>query len=399
MRVLLILGLIFIANLSLANKNPLKEGFLLLEKKEYERAFSTFSSIKNKEASVYTAMGMAKALSGSYERAIDFLFLAMEEKKEKEKWVPNYFLGLSFYNLKRYEEALPFLDRAYYLSRNDDILKLLAKTSFYAKDFLRAEELLKKIYEKEKDEESLLFLIKTLSSSNKLKEAESLANEGIKSNPKNPFILYERAKIRFTLGMIELAEKDIDNAIGLTNNPEIQGLYSSIKNMKKRSIKESSKKKTVYSINKTPFLYLLVVITLVPLFLIGFLKRKRDSLKEKLLFANTLLSKADYINAGNIFNELIRDKSLQEEALLGLIKVKIFLGKKEEASSLAEKIKREEDRLFYLALVDICFGEKEEYEKYLGLLEHSGYNDKVKILKKLSYSDKKEVFDFLIRGE
>ncbi|MCX7959354.1 MAG: hypothetical protein N3B13_09935, partial [Deltaproteobacteria bacterium] len=46
--------LLLLFSVEASAKNPLSEGFLFLEKGDYKRAFSNFSSIKKKEPYVYT---------------------------------------------------------------------------------------------------------------------------------------------------------------------------------------------------------------------------------------------------------------------------------------------------------------------------------------------------------
>lgn len=235
MRFLFLFFFLF-SNLALA-KDPLSEGFLFLEKKDYNRAFSTFSTIKKKKPFIYTAMGISKALSGDYEKALDFLFIATEDTKESKNWVPNFFIGFSFYNLNKYKDAIPFLEKSYSLNQDNETLTLLGKSYFKIENYKKSEEILDKIYKEKKDEEISLLLAKSKISLNKNTEAENLLNESITLYPQNPFLLYERAKLRFKNGQIDLAEKDIEIAISLSNNPEIQKIYSSIKLAKNQSKK------------------------------------------------------------------------------------------------------------------------------------------------------------------
>ncbi len=394
--VVLIFFLIISCQIVFAKKNPLSEGFLLLEKKDYRKAFSVLSSLNKKEPFLYTAMGMSKALSGEYERAIDYLLISIEDKKESNNWVPNFFIGLSFYNLRRFKEAIPFLERSYNLNPEKESLTLLGRSFFEIEDYKKSEEIFSKLYNEGKNEDISLYLIKAKINQNKISEAEDLIKEAINLYPQNPFLLYERAKLWLTKGQVDLAERDLESALSLSRNEDILKTYSSIKSLKKPQIKEVEEKK-VFKLNYD-YLYYLSPLVLLTFGIVFVLKRKREKgYSEKLFFAKTLLLKADYISSGNIFSELTKHKKFKESAYKGLLASKTLLGKLNESILMAENLMSEEDKFFYLALIYLYFGDKDNFSKNLNILEQLGLEERVKVLKKLSYSDKNDIADFIIK--
>ncbi len=396
MRLLVVFFLIFPTTV-FAVKNPLRVGFLFLEKKNYQRAFQSFSSVKQKNPEVYTSMGMAKALQGDYERALDYLFIALEDKGEKEKWAPNYFVGICFYNLKRFNEAIPFLEKAYRLTSDISILKTIVESAFQAGRYVEAESHAKNLYTLENTEKNLILFLKVLTELKKFKEAEELATEFLKSQPDSAGILYERAKTRFYRGLIELAEKDLEKAIFINKSNDKMSLYSAIKSLKpQQKVKEIK----TYNFNNIRWLLYLLSLLFSALIVIFLYRRKTlNSRKEKIFFANTLLEKADYINAINIFNELRDIKSLKNQVITGLLRAHLLLGKKEDAINLAEQLNSEEERFFFLALIYLYSGDKQGYVRYLNILENSNYNEKVRLLKNLMYSGKDKQTQYLIRED
>lgn len=114
------------------------------------------------------------------------------------------------------------------------------------------------------------------------------------------------------------------------------------------------------------------------------MKKKEVSVKEKLLFAKTLLEKADYISAINIFSELKKQKKYRDSSIKGLLISKILLGKEDNALSEAEQIQSEPDKFFYFALIYLYFDDKTNFNKYLDLLDQLGNKEKVTLLKKIS---------------
>lgn len=374
-------------------KNPLSEGFLLLEKKEYAKAFQTFSSIKPKKPHIYSAMGMAKAMNGDYERALDLLLLATEDKNEKNNWVTNFFIGLSFYNLLKYQEAIPFLERSYELNNDSKILELIGKSYFKIENYNKAEEVLEKLYKEKKDEENILLLIKSKISLNKYSDAEKILNETLSLYPKNAHLIYERAKLRFKMGQIEEAERDMEYAIKLNKSTEIKNFYSSIVISKKNKTQKTNIGETI---NISLLLSGIVFLSLAGI-LLFFYRKKEKLIEEQLTFAKILLGKSDFLYANNIFLELMKYKKYRDSSLKGIIITKILLNQIDDAILWAEKIKDEKEKFFYLSLISLYKDDKESFNKYYNFLEELGDQRILETLKILSYSPKEKIIDFLIK--
>ncbi len=394
---LLIIFFLIVPVIAFASKNPLSEGFLFLEKKNYPRAFFLFSSIKVKNPEVYTAMGMAKALNGDYEKALGYLFKAIEDNKEKEKWVPNYFIGISFYNLKRFDDAVPFLVKAYKLTADVSILKNIAQSAYKAGRYLDAEKFAKELYSIENNEENLILLLNIFEQLKKFKDVDELSTRFLETNQESSKVLYERAKARFYSGQMVLAEKDLEKAVLLNKDLKNMAIYTTIKKLNRKEEKElSDTKKNYIKIEWAVYLISIIFLSVIPVFV--YKRKKLISQKEKLFFANTLLEKADYINALNIFTQLRSYKCLNKEAVTGALRAHILLGKKKEAISLAEQLDNEGERFFYLALINLYFQDKPEFLRHMDYLENLGYHDRVKMLKKLIYDGKESQIAYLTKG-
>lgn len=135
--------------------------------------------------------GFNRFKAHDYQKSIDLLQLALNKGFDDESYLADidFYIGTSYSELKKYELALQYLNKA------------LAKSNFESYYFNKAE-----VYSRMHDNN----------------KAEQVCTEGIKENPQSGILYFKRYQMRKGLGKIEEANKDLDDAYRLTpDNPQI----------------------------------------------------------------------------------------------------------------------------------------------------------------------------------
>ena len=399
---LTVIALFLSVSLAFSEKNPLYEGFSFIEKGEYQRAFSTFSSVKGDVPERFAGMGISKYMQKDYANAVVYLKTALKSKKESEKWVTNYFTALSLFELKRYEEAIPYFEMVVRKKKLPEAVFKMAICLEMTGDLDSAKRLLDLALELDpKMLDAYLEISNLYIKQNKLAEAWSVVDKALSLFPDNPKLMYQRAKLLFISGKIDEAEKQLELAMKNEKDAGMLSLYSSITNSKKATKKEVAEKplpKTespqfLYFQENKYFLISLVFICLGLIIFSGFYHH-RKGLAEKLVYLEELLKKNDVVGAEEILNQ-IADVMPKKVPLLAA-KLYVLKNDFDTAYKNCNNIPDNDKRLLMEGLIYCYFGKKEELKKQIAVVESAGLVKHVELLKLSSFEDKKDVLSKIL---
>ncbi len=380
-------------------KDPLNEGFLLLEKGEYNKAFSALSSIKTKTPQVLTAKGISKYFLKDYRGSIFYLEEALKFESEKKNWVPNFFAGLSSYELKNLSEATYYFRNAYNLKPSKDTSLWLGRTLFEQGEYSEGEKiLLEALKEDKKNEEIyeiLLNLYYKLGNIEKVKETISL---GRRENLNNPiFKLYE-AKVYMKKGDMEKVKEIIDTMPKDKYAEEIESLISSLPVFEKKGKSKDFTKLINNKVDYKKSIIYLVVIGILSLWIIGlFYSSRKKDWDQKLNFALELLKKKDYNGCEEIINSI--GQTNYEKFKILKIKLLTLKGNFLEALDLCEELKSMKTKVTLKAYIYLISNDLTSFKKLIDYIELTDMKNIALELKKLEYHDTNTLNEFLINFE
>lgn len=388
--------LLFTFSIAFSAKNPLYEGFSLIEKGDSKAAFTAFSSVNTNSPVRFTGMGMSKYLLGDYKSSITYLKKALRSKEEAEKWVPNYFAGLALFGLKNYKEALPYLEAVVRVEK--ELPETLLKLGICYKmtgDTNSAIDALKKALKLKPDFlEVYIEIVDVLEQQNLFDEAFQVIDAGLKLFPENADLIYGRAKLLFKSGKIDEAEKELNRAMKLSKNSNIIHLYSSISAYKKPPVKRDRvsedsqilKRGLSFSSSQLIVLSAMVLLTLI---IAGLYYRRGKKTDDELLYIEELLKKADITGVEELLNKIVE----QDSVLINSLRVRYHVLKGDFNSAMAccDKISDVKVKQKLKGLILLYFGERESFKKHLALLEAEGAKEVKDFLRISSFEDKDEI--------
>lgn len=388
------------------SENPLIEGFSFIEKGDYGKAFSTFSSVKPRNSSHLVGMGISKYMQRDYAASTFYLKKAVKTEKEFKNWVPNYFLALSLYEQGLYEDAISYLRKAAKLKKmNPEIYFKWGQSEEALGKTKEAEELFKRCLEIDpKYIDAYLNLARVYQKQAREQDAMLLIDEGLKILGDDPLLLYEKAKLLFKLGKLDEAEKELALAMKSKTNNDMQNLFFSIsaekhaKNAKiepktKNSIKTSVKTNN-YVISKDWIVILSSILPLLFLFImIERFKTKKVELQKAADYANELIKKCDLVGAEEVLRRLI--KANHPSLPLMLTRINLAKGNIEMALEECKNIVDDKKMRLVEGLIYIVAEKKEDLEKHLTFLENLGYKEEKELLRKLSMGCKDDASKYI----
>ncbi|GAB4432138.1 MAG: hypothetical protein OHK0040_01940 [bacterium] len=388
--------LLFSFSTAFSAKNPLYEGFSLIEKGDSKAAFTAFSSVNTNSPVRFTGMGMSKYLLGDYKSSIVYLKEALKSEEESKKWATHYFAGLSLFELKNYKEALPYLETVVRIKK--ELPEALLKLGICYKmtgDTNSAIDALKKALKLKPDfMEVYNEIVDVLEQQNLFDEAFQVIDAGLKLFPENADLIYGRAKLLFKSGKIEEAEKELDRAMKLSKSGKIIHLYSSISAYKKPPVKRDRvsedsqilKRGLSFSSSQLIALSAMLLLTLI---IAGLYYRKGEKTDDELLYIDELLKKGDIIGVEELLNKIKE----QDRVPINSLRARYHVLKGDFNSALAscEKISDVKLKQKLKGLILLYFGEREPFKKHLALLEAEGAKEIKDFLKASSFEDKDEI--------
>lgn len=377
-------------------KAPLKEGFLFLETGEYNKAFSTFSIIKIITPQVLTAKVISKYFLKDYNGSIFYLERALKFPSEKKNWIPNYFAGISNYELKNFSKANYYFKIAFNLKPSSEISLWLGKTLFEQGDYTEAEKFLLKALKEHKENEEiyekLLFLCFKFDNFDKINEIIQLGrNENINS----PVFDFYEAKIYLKKGESEKAKKillsipkdkfakEIDDMLSILSTTEKQSLLKKIPISKNYII--DSRKLNIY------FLLLGILFLLI----MGLVYRnRRKDFEQKLDFAQELMKAKDYDGCQEILDSI----RVPYPEKLKIIKIKLLTlkGNFSEAIDLCEELKDIKTKETLKAYIYLLSNDLVNFQKLIDYAELTLNKTTAEELLNLKYHDTNTLKEFFI---
>lgn len=403
MRLLLIVTFTLLSvSLAFSDKNPLYEGFSFIEKGEYQRSFSIFSSIKSDTPQRYTGMGISKYMEKDYVKAIGYLETALKSKEESKKWVTNYFAALSLFELKRYKEAIQYFEKVIREKKLPDAIFKMAVCYEMVGDLETAIKLLGATLELEpKLVEAYIEMADIFIKQNKLSEAQTVVDKGLSVFNDNPSLIYQKAKLLFMSGKLNEAEKELERAMKLEKDTKISGLYSTIQKSKNTMKKDVMKKKAEEDVNfnfivayKEKLVIAGVVVCFLVLIVFSGFYSSRKRQKERLEYLLELLKKKDVTGAEEVLSQI----SVSFIKMLPLLNTKLFVLKKDFDNAISNciKIRDNEKRMLLEGLIYCYFGKKEDLKRHITIIESAGLNKNVDLLKVSSFEDKEVILSKIL---
>lgn len=369
--------------------DPLSEGFLFLEKGDYNRAFSIFSSLRAENPQVLTAKGIAKYFSKDYKRSVYYLERALKFESEKKNWVPNFFAGISNYELKDLSKALYYFNITYTLKPSSEISLWLGKTLFEQGNYVEAEkfllEALKGNKQREEIYEILLSIYFKFENYDKINEIIKVAKS---ENIISPIFDFYEAKIYLKKGEVEKAKKVFQSLPKDRFQKEIDNLISPLLLVEKT--KTSLLKKIINPLkfdldNKRLKIYPIFIGILSLLAMGLFYRNRKKDIEQKLDFANELLKANDFDGCEEILDSI--RAPYPEKFKIIKIKMLTFKSNFFEAIDLCDdlndiKIKETLKAYIYLFSNDLL-----NFQKLIDYVEISLDKETAEELSNLKYHD------------
>lgn len=403
MRLLLIVTFTLLTvSSAFSDKNPLYEGFSFIERGEYQRSFSIFSSIKSDVPQRYTGMGISKYMQKDYVKAFEYLETALKSKEESKKWVTNYFAALSLFELQRYKEAIIYFENTVGQKRLPDAIFKMAVCYEMEGDIETAIKLFNVVVELEpRLAEAYTEIANIFIKQNKISEAKTVVDKGLSLLNDNPSLIYQNAKLLFMSGKLDQAEKELERAMKIEKDTKILGLYSTIQKSKTKITRDVVEKRLEKGVD---FDYIVadkeklmiagaVVCCLVLIVFSGFYSRRKRQ-REKLEYFYELLKKKDVLGAEEILNQI----SATFIDLLPLLNTKLFVLKEDFNNAISNciKIRNNEKRMYLEGLIYCYFGKKEDFKRQITIIEAAGLNRYVELLKVSSFEARETILSKIL---
>lgn len=377
-------------------KDPLKEGFLFLETGEYNKAFSTFSSIKTITPQVLTAKGISKYFLKDYNGSIFYLERALKFPSEKKNWIPNYFAGISNYELRNFSKANYYFKIAFNLKPSSEISLWLGKTLFEQGDYTEAEKfLLKALKEHKKNEEiyeKLLFLYFKFDNFDKIEEIIQLGrNENINS----PVFDFYEAKIYLKKGESEKAKKILLSIPKDKFAKEIDDMLSILSTTEKQSLLKKIPISKNYIIDSRKLNIYFLILGVLSLLIMGLVYRnRRKDFEQKLDFAQELMKAKDYDGCQEILDSI----RVPYPEKLKIIKIKLLTlkGNFSEAIDLCEELKDIKTKETLKAYIYLLSNDLVNFQKLIDYTELTLNKTTAEELLNLKYHDTNTLKEFFI---
>lgn len=386
-----------------AEKNPLQEGFSLIEKGDYQKAFTTFSSLKSKQSARIVGMGISKYMSGDYERAAQYLLYALKSKEEQKKWVTHYFTALALFEQKRYNEAIPHFQNVIKLKKSSEIYFKLGVSLKKTGDYSGALFAFKKALELEpKFLDAYLEISDIYLEKRDFEEGSRVINGALTIFPEEPKLMYQKAKLLFTQGQFKEAEEELTRAMKFYKDANMLGLYSSIEKKKKvspanpftvKTVRDEQGKSKAVLKNTRQIVYLFILSMTILVYFIYNSKAKKER-NEKLLYVNELLKKGDIEGAKEIMSKITGKRG--DEVFILYTQIHVLQGDYDAAITECKKIKNEADRRYLEGLIYLYFRKVEEFKKHLLILEAEDNKNLVSLLKSLSFEEEKKLISEIL---
>ncbi len=376
----------------------LTEGFSLLEKGDYKKAFSIFSSIKGERPEVLTGKGISKYFLKDYKNSLKYLEKSLKYPSEKKNWVTNYFAGLSSYEIGNYSKAQFYFYTAYTIKPTKEIALSLGKTLYKMGNFVESEKYLSLVLKEDPKNvdsyELLLSIYEELENYEKLENTLTLARNELGNIPL--VNLYD-AKMLAKKCEINKAKKILESIPKDKYEKEINEFLSTLTDFKV----ETSKPKKIISYyhftNKEKIGYVFLV-SLITLTIAGLLYRKRKKTNaQKLEFALELLKASDIAGCEEMLDSIHPPHSEDYKVLK--IKLLALKGNVEEALYFCEDLDDKKTKETLKAFIYLLSNDLIEFQKQVDLIEISIDKDFAQSLSELSLQDKETLKkNFIIFG-
>lgn len=350
--------------------DPLMEGFLLLEKGQYSKAFSNFSSIKKELPQKYTGMGIAKYFEKDYEKSLSLLKIALGYKLEQKNWVPYYFSGLSSYELEKYDDAERYLKKANALKHSSETLLWLGKSHYMLKRFSTAEHYLREFLKEDaKNKEVYELLFKIYEETKNTNGALNLIEQARKNIRDDPMLIFYERKL--------LPQDNVKTMDGI--KPTQQPL--------EKPLSFNSKTKTKKAYEPTYFIF---TVSLFFAFSIFYYVARRE-LEKKLEFTNDLIKNMDIKGA----QEMLSTIKFFYTDELKLLRIKIAVLKQDyhEALNLCENLRNKKLKEEIKAYIYLILDDKNNIDKLVAYAEITNNLDLIQKIPSMSLKNKKELIN------
>ena len=362
------------------------EGFSLLEKGDYTKAFSIFSSIKRESPEVLTGKGISKYFLKDYKNSLKYLEKSLKYPSEKKNWVTNYFAGLANYEIGNYSKAQFYFNTAHKIKPTKGITLLLGKTLYKMGNFIESEKYLSLVLKEDPKNvdsyELLLSIYDKLENYEKLENTLTLARNELGNIPL--VNLYD-AKMLAKKGDINKVKKILESIPKDKYEKEIKEFLSPLTNVK---VETSKPKKIIsyYQFTKKEKIGYVFLVSLITLTIAGLLYRNRKKTNtQKLEFALELLKAFDIAGCEEILNSI----SLHSEDYKILkIKLLVLKGNVEEALFLCEDLDDKKTKETLKAFIYLLSNNLIEFQKQVDLIEISIDKDLAQSLSELPVQDK-----------
>ncbi|MCX7770563.1 MAG: tetratricopeptide repeat protein [Proteobacteria bacterium] len=390
MKKLLIISFLILTLTGICFANdPLSEGFLLVERGEYAKAFSIFSSIKSESPQVLTGKGIAKYFIKDYPRSIYYLEKSLRYDSEKKNWIPNFFAGLSWYELGDYNKALFYFNVSYTLNPSSETSLWIGKTLYNQGNYIEAEKFLLETLNKNKQNEEvyekLLFIYFKF---DEIKKLEDLIQMGRReAGDLSIFSLYE-AKIFVKKGEIERAKEVFKKLPKDKYQKEIDELISTAPILEKKDNKLSKMLKKAFQLkweSKTTQ-NLGIIIALLTLLGIGlFYRNRKKDIQQKIEFANELLKANDLKGCEEIL-ESIR-APYPEKYKITKLKLLTLKGEYFSALDLCDELNDQNIKETLKAYIYLLGNDIINFDKHIDYIELILDKQRVEEISNLKYLD------------
>lgn len=149
--------------------------------KEAEDIYEALLLQDPEDSNLLSAYGLLYVNIGNFEKAVEFLTRACEIK---ETFGTISALGLAEFEMQNYQKASETLEKSLKYGQNPDIFNKLILSWFEIKSYPKAIEYSEKMYKLYPDDSrSIANMVKSLTKSGKLLEAEELCVQTLRSNP------------------------------------------------------------------------------------------------------------------------------------------------------------------------------------------------------------------------
>lgn len=373
---------------SLAN-DPLSEGFSFLEKGDYNKAFSVFSSIKIENAQVLTAKGITKYFLKDYKKSIYYLEKALKFESEKKNWIPNFFAGMANFELKDFSKAIYYFNIAYNLKPSSETSLWLGKALYEQGNYIESEkfllEALKEDKQKEEIYEKLLAIYFRFENYEKISEIIKLARS---NNFNSPIFDFYEAKIFLKQGEIDKAKKIFQTLPKDRFEKEIENLLGStpIAENKKTIIFKNllNPLKITPDKRKLKFYSFIIIITLILGIGLIYRNRKKD-INQKLDFASELIKVNDLDGCEEILDSI--KAPYPEKYKITKIKLLTLKNSFIEALDLCDEINEVKTRETLKAYIYLLSNDMLNFQKLIDYIEMTMNKEIAEELSNLKYQD------------